>query len=202
VIRNIVFDFGDVFIDLDKTATPRALQRLGMEEFPLEMTQLFLEYEKGTVKTEAFLDRMQDSLPDAPREEIIEGWNSILLEFPLHRLEFLKELAGRTELRLFLLSNTNELHINDVIRKMGETDFHEFRSCFEGFYLSYELGMRKPDREIFEYVVGERELRPSETLFIDDTPENTLSAESLGMHTWNLRVGKEEVTELHRRFEL
>ncbi len=202
MIENIVFDFGDIFIDLDKAATSRALKKLGIESFPPEMMELFLSYEKGTVSTPEFLSTMKHFLPETPEEEIISGWNSILLEFPDHRLEFIRNFSKTRGQRIFLLSNTNELHIDYVRKQMGLTKFNTFRDAFEAFYLSYEMGMRKPDEEIFEFVGEQMGLRPEKTLFIDDTEENTLAAARLGWQTWNLRVGREEITELPSRFAL
>ena len=82
---------------------------------------------------------------------------------------------------------------------MGMTNYNRFKNAFEVFYLSYEMGMRKPDSEIFEFVLTENDLRPSETLFVDDTKENTDSASSLGIKTWNLQVGQEDITQLKSR---
>jgi putative hydrolase of the HAD superfamily len=178
------------------------MKKLGLESFPPGLMELFLNYEKGPVSTTEFLQEMKHFLPGTPREEIISGWNSILLEFPDHRLEFIREFSMTREQRLFLLSNTNELHIEYVIKQMGHTKFNAFRDAFEEFYLSYEMGMRKPDEEIFEFVGEQMGLHPENTLFIDDTEENTQAAGRLGWQTWNLRVGVEEITELPRRYAL
>ncbi len=202
MIENIVFDFGDIFIDLDKEATGRALRELGLEAFPPGMMELFLQYEKGAVSTVEFLEGMEVFLPGTPQEEIVMGWNSILREFPDHRLDFIRNFSATREQRLFLLSNTNELHIEYVRKQMGLTKFNTFRDAFEGFYLSYEMGMRKPDEEIFEFVGAQMGLLPDKTLFIDDTEENTRAAGRLGWQTWHLRVGREEITELPSRFSL
>ena len=76
-------------------------------------------------------------------------------------------------------------------------DFIRFQNCFEIFYLSYEMGMRKPDAEIFEFILDENKLEPSETLFVDDTKENIDTAAFLGIRTWHLQVGKEDIIELN-----
>jgi putative hydrolase of the HAD superfamily len=86
--------------------------------------------------------------------------------------------------------------MEQVQRVMGMKDFKRFQNCFHGFYLSHQVGMRKPDREIFEFVLNNNNLRADETLFIDDTREHTESAARLGIRTWNLQVGQEEILEL------
>ena len=64
------------------------------------------------------------------------------------------------------------------------------------------MGMRKPDAEIYTHVLQQHNLIAKETLFVDDKKENTDSASTLGMHVWNLQVGKEDVVELFSRKEL
>ncbi|MEN1783894.1 MAG: HAD-IA family hydrolase, partial [Bacteroidota bacterium] len=115
--------------------------------------------------------------------------------FPDRRLDFLKALAAKNTHRLLLLSNTNEIHIDYVKKIMGDK-WHRFQHSFEGFYLSYEMKKRKPDPEIFQEILQIHGIAPEETLFIDDTKENTDSAAQLGLKTWNLIVGKEDVTAL------
>ena len=85
---------------------------------------------------------------------------------------------------------------------MGTNAFAEFKGFFKGFYLSYEMLKRKPDIEIYEQLLEQEGLRPEETLFIDDTKENTDSAELLGIQTWNLLVGQEDIIDLHKHLSL
>ncbi|MET1259682.1 HAD-IA family hydrolase [Flagellimonas sp. DF-77] len=202
MIRNIIFDFGDIFIDLDKPATLRMLKHFGYDSPTSAQQDLFNTYEKGLVSTSVFLERMHGFFPTATKEELITGWNSILKDFPDHRLDFIVDLAKTGQHRLFLLSNTNDIHIECVKERMGRAKFERFKNCFEFFYLSYEMGMRKPDAEIFEFVVQEQQLEVRETLFIDDSKDNTDTASQLGLQVWNLQVGQEEVTELKGRFDV
>ena len=79
---------------------------------------------------------------------------------------------------------------------MGAERFNSFKNAFDVFYLSYEMGMRKPDAEIFDFVLQENQLTAEETFFVDDVKENTDSAANIGIKVWNLQVGQEapEVT--------
>lgn len=197
MIKNIIFDFGDVFITLNKSATMHALSKAGYKEIPEGLLPLATSYEKGLIDTTSFLEGVSSVLPRSNKEDIIEAWNAIILDFPEKRLQFLYELANDRKYRLFLLSNTNELHIEKVISVMGLQKYKDFKACFEGFYLSHCIGMRKPDHEIFNMFVTEHGLDTKETLFVDDTLEHILSAKSLGFRTWHLKVGEEDVTELY-----
>ncbi|MEO1486349.1 MAG: HAD family phosphatase [Bacteroidota bacterium] len=196
MIRNLILDFGDVFINLDKPATARAMTPFGFTAIDAALQEVFNAYEKGTISSEAFLDMTQQRFPKARRTDLITAWNAILLDFPQARLEFLEQLAAEKQYRLFLLSNTNEIHIDHVKKVMGQEKFNRFQNAFEVFYLSYEMGMRKPDAEIFQFVLDQNQLQAEETLFVDDTLENILSAKSLDIQTWHLQVGQEDFLEL------
>jgi len=97
---------------------------------------------------------------------------------------------------LFLLSNTNQLHISWIQHNWGLNRYLEFKNCFNKFYLSHEINLRKPSIEIYEFILNENNLIARETLFIDDLKENTEAANALGIHTWNLIPGQEDVTQL------
>ena len=92
-----------------------------------------------------------------------------------------------------MLSNTNDLHISSVQNCLGTDFYNEFKNSFEQFYLSHEINFRKPDSEIYEFVLNENNLIADETLFVDDLKENTDAANTLGIHTWNLIPGQEDV---------
>ncbi|SDQ68994.1 HAD family hydrolase [Flagellimonas zhangzhouensis] len=196
MIKNIIFDFGDVLINLDKPATARAMLDYGFKGLTPELEHLFNTYEKGLVASGQFLDEVSMHFPNASRDYLTEAWNAILLDFPEERLQFLENLAQENEYKLFLLSNTNDLHIEYVKSAIGMERFNRFKNAFDVFYLSYEIGMRKPDAEIYEFVLDQNQLEPTETFFVDDLKENTDSAAALGIKVWNLQVGQEDVLQL------
>ena len=200
MIKNIIFDFGDVFINLDKEATYRELYRLGVEEISEKMIQVYYDYEKGLISTDDFVDYFHNEFA-IEKEDLVKAWNAILLDFPLERLDFLKELAASNKYRLFLLSNTNDMHISWIQKDWGMDLYNEFKNCFEQFYLSHEIQMRKPNTDIYEFVLEENNLVPSETIFIDDTLENTETAEKLGIKTWTINRVEENIIHLLNREE-
>ena len=202
MIKNIIFDFGDIFIDLDKPATAEAMKSYGFKEITPELQALFNSYEKGEISTPAFLEKTQTIFPSTNKQILVEAWNAIIQFFPEHRLEFIEQLATQATYRLFLLSNTNALHIKKVQEHMGTNRYERFQKCFEQFYLSHEIHLRKPHLDIYEFVLSQNNLVATETLFIDDTKENTEAAQQLGIKVWNLEVGKEDIVDLKTKITL
>ncbi len=199
MIKNIIFDFGDIFINLDKTATPREMSKFGFTKMTPQIEEIAQSYEKGLMSSKDFISKMSSIFPNATNNELLYAWNAILLDFPEYRLEFLEALVKGNKYRLFLLSNTNEIHIDEVIRKIGAEKFNRFKNCFEQFYLSHEIHFRKPNADIYEFVLNTNNLIAAETFFIDDTKENTDTAEKLGIKCWNLQVGKEDIINLKNK---
>jgi putative hydrolase of the HAD superfamily len=194
MIDTIIFDFGDIFINLDKQATIDGLERLGLSSWNQDLDQLNISFEKGQISRDDFLLGIQKQIPNATIDEILMAWNAVLLDFPLYRLEFLQLLSKK--FRLFLLSNTDAIHIDHFEQREGPSFYGDFYQCFEKVYFSYEMGMRKPDAEIYTTLINRHELSPKRTLFVDDKKDNTDAAKALGLHVWNLQVGKEDVIAL------
>jgi len=195
MIKNIIFDFGDIFINLDKKgAMENALQLFQVKTFTPQMVHTNAQYEMGLITTLEFLTFYELQFPFASQKDIIHAWNILLKDFPKHRLQFIKDISKKY--RCFLLSNTNEMHIDWIKNDWGIDLYNEFKANFEVFYLSHEMKMRKPNANIFEFVLQENNLKPQETLFIDDTQENTDAANKLGIHTWHLNPETEDVVDL------
>jgi HAD superfamily hydrolase (TIGR01509 family) len=197
MINAIIFDFGDVFINLDKQATQDGLKNLGMTEWNEDLNQLNLKYEIGSISKEEFLSGIQKYTDNASIENIKKAWNAILADFPLYRLEFLQMLSQKY--RLFLLSNTDAIHIATFEKKVGTSFYSDFYQCFEKVYFSFEIGMRKPNPEVYNFVLDQNGLQAKHTLFIDDKKENTDAAAALSIQVWNLQVGEEDVVDLFNK---
>ena len=200
MINTIIFDFGDVLINLDKNASLEALKKLGLPSWNKQLDDINIQFEKGKITEVQFMIEMKKMIPNASIDDIRAAWNSVLLDFPLDRLEFLQKLSHKY--RLFLLSNTDEIHVAKFEHKVGHTFAREFYQCFEKIYFSFEIGWRKPEPEAFNYIVKKHDLSMKRTLFIDDKKENTDIAASLGMHVWNLQVGEEDIVDLFTRKEI
>jgi len=200
MIDTIIFDFGDVFINLNKEAQVEAFKKLGISSPKEELVEMNDLFEKGKISEFEFLKGFLKFIPNSSVEEIRDAWNTIIAEFPLYRLEFLQLLSSKY--RLFLLTNTDEIHINRFEENVGVSFFSDFYQCFEKVYYSYEMGMRKPDLGIYRYIVNKHELSPKRTLFVDDKKVNTDAASSVGFHVWNLQVGQEDVVDLFKQKHL
>lgn len=194
MIKTIIFDFGDVFINLDKDATNRKLKEMDIQDLPESISDKNREYEQGFVTSDEISEHYRTHFPEMKAEDFLDSWNSILLEFPEYRFKFIQKLSKEKDYQLILLSNTNENHINHIKNRVKF--YEDFKNCFDAFYLSHEIGMRKPNPDIFEFVLNEHDLKPEDCLFIDDTPENTETASRLGFHTWNIEPTREDIIDL------
>jgi len=191
-IKNYIFDFGDVFINLDKPATKIVLQELGLEVFTAEMDSVNKQYEKGLLTTDEFIAFYQTQFPKATsRQELIDAWNVILLDFPLYRLEFIEKFSKNH--RCLLLSNINDLHLEYIKNNLGNTFYNRFIACFDKIYYTHEIHLRKPDKEIFEFVFTDANINPKESFFVDDTLENIQTAKDLGVKCWHIDPLNDEI---------
>ena len=198
MIENIIFDLGDVFVNLNHKKFQEELHYLGLKNINSNMTGFNQLYEKGLVSTDDFKAYYKDILKTGgfSDEQLVKSWVSILGDFPLHRLLFLENIPKKY--RLFLLSNTNEMHINFVKDQYGNGFYDRFVNCFEKIYYSHKINMRKPDAAPFELIIKENRLSANSTLFVDDTLENIVMANQLGIKTWHIDPEKEDVSELFK----
>lgn len=194
MIDTIIFDFGDVFIDLNKEKFKQKLLEIGIKEWNDDLKQLNVGYETGIYKDSHFFIGFQKHIPETELYLIRRAWKSILGNFPKYRIEFLEKIT--LNYKMFLLSNTDPTHIEVVRIELGKELYNRFISCFEKVYYSYEIGLRKPDEAIFNHVIKENNLNPGTTLFVDDNIDNIEAAKKLGFKTWHLQVGYEDVAEL------
>lgn len=195
MIDTLIFDFGDVFINLDKQgAMQNALNLFKMDTFEKDMITTNMLYEVGKISTEEFIEFYKLKFPYLEDQQIVKAWNYILRDFPKYRLEFLQKIALENRYKIILLSNTNDMHIDYI--KSNISFYEEFKDCFDVFYLSQEIQLRKPNREVFDFVLENNNLKPEHCFFVDDTKENTDMAESLGIKVWNIDETREDVIDL------
>ena len=194
MINTIIFDFGDIFIDLNYEKSKEAFEKLGLIGWNDDLKSQNLLFEIGKITELQFLESFQKYIPNADLLEIRTAWNCLIGDFPLKRLEFLQILSQKYQ--LFLLSNTDSIHIQHFEHMVGQSFCSDFYQCFEKIYFSYEIGMRKPDEVFFKLLIKNHNLSEKRTLFVDDKKENTDTAEKIGLKVWNLQVGEEDVVEL------
>ena len=197
MISTIIFDLGDVFIDLEIEATRNAFRKLGLtnEDHPV-FVQANNDFEIGAIDETSFLASFQIDNQAISKSDLKNAWNTIIGDFPQRRLDFLKNVA--TKYKLFLLSNTDAIHIEYFKNKVGATFYNEFELCFEKLYFSFEMGLRKPDKAIFQKIIDEQNLIPAETLFVDDKIENILAAQKSGLQTYQVNNNVVDVCDLEK----
>ena len=193
-VQHIIFDLGGVLLNIDYQLTENAFVAAGISNFrelysQLQQTPLFDDLEMGRIGQKEFLEAMHKASPVPITEgQILAAWNAMLLDFPLRRLQILQQLRMHHD--LFLLSNTNIIHeiaFNDIL--MNTRSIPSIATFFDRAYFSHRVGMRKPMKEIFEMVIDENGLKPSETLFIDDSPQHIEGAKQVGIQTIYLQKG-------------
>jgi glucose-1-phosphatase len=196
MIEHIIFDFGDVLINLDKPGLKKSLLEIGISQEHPKLQELNETFEVGGISEQDFLKGLQELSNSASISEVRSAWNTILGDFPPERLEFLQELK-KTH-KLYLLSNTDSIHIKHFEHRHGKDFTKAFYGCFEKVYFSFEHKMRKPNPEIYQKVLNDHHMSPKGTLFVDDKKDNILAAEAYGIHTWLLKPETENVTQLFK----
>ena len=182
-IKTLIFDLGGVIVDLAPDRTSKQFATLAKkpvaEILALYTTQAsFPAFETGKIGAEEFHDSVRSIFNlETSDAEIDRCWNAMLLCIPSEKLTILTRL--KKHFTTLILSNTNSIHqtyINEVILNGQILDAYVHHA-----YYSHQLGMRKPDREIFEYVLNVHSLTPRQTLFMDDNVDNINAAKALGI---------------------
>ncbi len=187
-IKNIVFDLGNVIINIDFELTYQALAALtdkdvGEVKKQLDEINLWNRYEEGLVTDELFLDTLYKALElTCSLEQLKEAWCAILMDIPQRRIDMIDNL--RNKYRVFILSNTNNIHIQ-VINGTLKAQFNkpDLRSIVEKAFYSYEMKTRKPEKEIYLTMLADAGITASETLFLDDVVENIEASKKQGIQT-------------------
>lgn len=200
MIKNIIFDYGNVIFDIDHQLTIQAFQDLGLQHDKgffghLQQNPLFDEFEKGNITPAQFRNEVRIIADQSFSDEVIDkAWNTLLLGIRPGYLEYLLEV--KSLFRTFLLSNNNEIHYNWINNYLqNEYNVANMSQFFEYDYYSHIMRMRKPNADIFEKVISDQQLNVQETLFIDDSPQHLETAKKLGFQT-HLMLKTEDLREL------
>ena len=189
--KAIIFDLGGVLIDIDYQKTIDAFVQLGMVDFNSIYSQasqqkLFSDYETGQISTQYFINQLIPFLkPGTSPNKVVEAWNAMILSVPKEKIALLENL--KSNYPLYLLSNTNDLHVPEVRKEWAKVTDKPMESYFNKIYFSHELHLRKPNADIFETVCERENLNPKTTLFIDDSIQHIEGAASIGLQTYHLK---------------
>lgn len=195
IIENLILDFGGVIYQISHQKQKETFTQLGINNFDELYSQaiqnpLFARFETGSVSNEEFRQELIKILPGNFSEADIErAWNSILVGYIPEMVSLVKRLGKRY--RLFLLSNTNAIHYDIYIPEFESQYGYDFNKIFERAFWSFNIGLRKPGKEVYEFVLAESGLNPNESLFVDDTFKNVVAARECGINAIFLEPGKQ-----------
>ncbi len=190
-IKNIIFDFGGVILDIDPELTINEFIKLGVSDFDRLLTPEFTEeiigkFERGILTPEVFRAKLKSFLDiDITDQQLDDAWNSLLYDIPAERIEIIEQV--KKNYQILLLSNSNEIHYDLYVRDLQlRFGYREFDELFHKAYFSFDLHLLKPNPDIYEFVINQHGFLPEETLFIDDKMENIEAAGKLGLKTYQL----------------
>lgn len=200
----LLFDLGGVIINIDFERTLHALmphlqpnhwhslhtwQQLSQQPF-------FYAYETGQIDTSSFYQHLLGyTKADCQIQHIEQAWMALLLDIPAARIELLQYLRQQGY-QLWLLSNTNPAHI-ERIQQMLHAQFHtDLSKLFDRLFLSYEIGLTKPNPSIYQYVLQATKQAAHNILFLDDSLANLKAAQDLGFQVYHVQPNALRVEEL------
>lgn len=194
-IKNIVFDLGGVIITLNRDEAVRRFLEIGVDSAeelldPYHQKGIFLELEEGKISKQEFYDQLKKIAgKEIPDDRIDYAWFGFLQDIPAYKLKMLEELRERYN--LYLLSNTNPIIMGWARSPEFTEKGKSLDKYFDKLYLSYEMGVTKPHQSIFEHMIKDSGIDPSETLFIDDGLSNIEIGEKFGMKTFQPKNGED-----------
>ena len=193
-IKNIIFDFGGVIINLDMQAPLELMKlhtRLDVHQVwnELKSKRIFELYEQGLLSDGEFRNSIRNFFHVNIDDELLDQiWNSLLLDMPKERIDLLNKC--KNNYRTFLLSNSNAIHYKSYLAQIqNRYKLNSFDDLFEKAYFSFEMNQLKPSSEIFQTLINNHQLIPDETLFIDDTVIHIETAKKMGFRAVHLANG-------------
>lgn len=197
-VKNLIFDLGNVIIDLDFEASESKLLSLANVSFikpSQEDLQIFFDFECGHIPEAIFLNYLiGKSGGRAQAIDLIHAWTAMLAKIPYQRLMMLQSL--RRQYRVFLLSNTNETHIRWVDQFLKDNyRINRLADLVDQAFYSHDLRTRKPEPEIYHKMLKLAGIKPEESLFFDDYAINIESARQVGIHG-HLVSPQDEIIEI------
>ena len=193
-INALLFDLGGVIVDLDYNKTIEAFEAIGLEDAEhlynqFNQSKIFDEFEIGSISREEFMGLLQEKIPQkVSQSKIKEAWNAMILGFEKSKLEQIKRYSEK--IPCYLLSNTNEIHLEYIQTLLQEVPFKNLELLFTKCYYSHIIGKRKPHRETFEWVLNDMGSSPEEVLFIEDSPQHIRGAEKAKIKTLHFTYGR------------
>ena len=188
MIKNIIFDFGGVIVDLDRENAVRKFEAIGVKDADCLLDKyhqkgIFLQVENGDIDENEFIAELSNICGKKLNyDEVYEGWNAFIINVDRYKLDYLDNLRERGY-KVLILSNTNPF----VMKWARSSEFTKEGKNINNFadkvYVSYEIKSVKPEKKIFDYLINDSGINPKESLFIDDGFNNITVGKELGFKT-------------------
>ncbi|MFZ4547929.1 MAG: HAD family hydrolase [Bacteroidales bacterium] len=194
-IKNIIFDLGGVLLNINPLLSLLEFEKLsGIDKETLAQRlveeNVFAKFETGSLNPAQFRDELNRIMGTKLDDLAIDtAWNTLILDFPFERLQMLQQL--RKNYTVYLLSNTNIVHFWHYTGEFFKKYNIRFEDLFDKLFVSYEIGLHKPDAAIYTYVLNDLGINPSETVFIDDSLPNIKAAAGLSINVIHITVEKD-----------
>jgi len=191
IIKNIIFDLGGVIMNLDVPRTIKAFEKIGITDIVNDTghhykNPVFYDFETGKISESEFVEELANMSANSVSDiQIREAWNAMILDIPRERIKFLLDI--KKKYKIYLLSNTNSIHQEKFLREVNKANNFSFSELFEKAYYSHEIGIRKPNEEVFHFVLKDSKLNADKTLFVDDSLQNINSAQKTGLQTFHIK---------------
>ncbi|MCC8375389.1 MULTISPECIES: glucose-1-phosphatase [Photorhabdus] len=178
-----IFDMGNVIIEIDFKRVLAVWSNLSGTPLAtltksFSMGETFEKHERGQITDLEFADTLcQEMNISLSFEQFAAGWHAIFINIRPEVIQIMKKLreAGH---RVVVLSNTNRLHLD-----YWPHNYPEIAASADYLYLSQDLAMRKPEPDIFKYVLETEGFSPDQAVFFDDVLENVEAARALGINS-------------------
>lgn len=189
-VTTLMFDVGNVLVDLDFNLLTARFKQLAQRDFRAELNidsadSLFSRFDRGEISATAFCEGLQPYLiPGTTHQQIADAWNALITGFPPEKFALLRPL--REHYRVIALSNINTLHVAFIDQHLMEAYQCNLRDFFDYAYYSFEMGARKPEVRIYEMVLQQEGCSAENIFFIDDLKANIEAAQLQGFHTCHI----------------
>ncbi len=181
MIKTFIFDLGNVIVPFETNSKFKPLQQFtrlkpeDIQEKVLLSKEIRL-FERGEISSRDVFDFVKKTLDSEMNfEQFVENWNGIFILEPILSEDFIGKLSEKY--KLLILSDTNKIHFEFIKQNFPVLKY------FDDFVLSYEVGVLKPSKEIFQIAVEKAGCLPEECFFTDDIEKNVAAAKNLGINT-------------------
>ena len=200
MIKNLVFDFGGVLTTIDTSQAIARFRQLGLQDpeqylNAYKQTGIFFQLENGDIDASAFIGELGRLCGRSiSYDEALHAWMGFIIRVETELMEYLQTLRG--DYRLCVLSNTNPF-LQGWARSSAFTDCGKsLDDYFDELYLSYLMCCSKPAGTIYRKMLAQGNMKPEETLFVDDGARNIEAAAALGIKTLKAVNGQDWRSDL------